>query len=80
MPAPKWTNFTETMYYKQAAQSGAAKMTLRLLAVQCGDLSIAQQNQVRSLSSEQLSHLGAALLRFKGMGDLERWLGENVGE
>jgi hypothetical protein len=79
MSAPKWTDFTETMYYKQAAQMGKAKLALRQLAIQCGDLSIAQQDKVRSISAEQLERLIIALLRFRGMEDLERWLGENVG-
>jgi predicted transposase YdaD len=78
VPAPKWTDLTETRFYKEVAQTGAADMTLQQLSLQCGALSIAQQDQVRSLSSDQLSHLGAALLRFTGMEDLERWLGENV--
>ncbi|NJM48557.1 MAG: DUF4351 domain-containing protein [Alkalinema sp. RU_4_3] len=73
-------DFTETMYYKQASRSGEAGLVLGQLAVQCGGLSGEQKDRVRSLSSEQLSLLGAALLRFTGMGDLERWLGENLGE
>jgi predicted transposase YdaD len=73
----KSVDFTETMYYKQAAQSGETKLALRLLAKRCGALSRDQENQVRSLPSEQLELLGDALLEFGGMGDLERWLEEN---
>jgi predicted transposase YdaD len=71
----KSVDLRETMFYKEVTQISA----LRQLAVQCGDLSIAQQDQVRSLSAEQLERLSTALLRFTGMGDLERWLAENVG-
>ncbi len=70
-------DFTETMYYKQAAQRTGAKLILDQLALQCGALSSKQKEQVQLLSSDQLSRLGAALLRFTGIEDLEGWLEEN---
>jgi predicted transposase YdaD len=73
----KSVDITETKFFQEASQIGEAKSTLRQLAVQCGDLSIAQQEQVRSLSAEQLERLSTALLRFTGMGDLEGWLEQN---
>lgn len=75
----KSVDFTETMYYKQAAQRTGAKLALRQLARRCGTLSRAQEDQVRSLPSEQLELLADALLEFTGMGDLERWL-EKYGQ
>jgi predicted transposase YdaD len=74
----KLTDLSETRFYKEVAQTGAADITLQQLSLQCGDLSLEQKNQVRSLSRDQLSQLGASLLRFTGMNDLERWLGENA--
>jgi predicted transposase YdaD len=74
----KLTDLSETRFYKEVAQTGEAKVTLRLLAKRCGALSRDQENQVRSLPSEQLELLGDALLEFGGMGDLESWLRENA--
>jgi hypothetical protein len=77
MPAPKWTDLTETMYYKQALQTGDVRRVLRILDRQFGALPIAQQDQVRSMSSEQLDRLSDAMFDFEGLEDVERWLGEN---
>jgi hypothetical protein len=47
---------------------------LRQLSRRCGQLSIAQQEKVRSLQINDIENLGEALLDFKGMADLEIWL------
>jgi Domain of unknown function (DUF4351) len=78
MPAPKLTHLSETRFYQDMVKMGAAKMMLRLLAKQFGALSSEQEDQVRSLSDEQLDMLSDAMFDFEGLGDLERWLGENV--
>jgi Domain of unknown function (DUF4351) len=46
----------------------------------CGELSIEQTTQIRSLPIWQLENLGEALLDFTGMADLELWLKAHVGE
>jgi predicted transposase YdaD len=71
-------DFTETMYYKQVSQISVVKHTLQVLSRRFGALPIAQQDQVRSMSSEQLDRLGDAMFDFEGLEDVERWLGENV--
>ncbi len=63
---------------QQGIQQGEANMVIRLLARRCGEISIEQQNQVRSLPLETLETLGEALLDFQGIIDLEHWLGENT--
>jgi predicted transposase YdaD len=73
----KSVDFTETMYYKQAAQSGDVRRVLRMLDRQFGSLPIQQQDQVRSMSSEQLDRLSDAMFDFEGLEDVARWLGEN---
>lgn len=63
---------------QQGVQQGEANMVIRLLARRCGEISIEQQDQVRSLPLESLETLGEALLDFQGITDLEHWLGENT--
>jgi predicted transposase YdaD len=55
-------------------QEGEIEIVLRLLNRRCGQLSIAQQEKVRSLQINDIENLGEALLDFKGMADLEIWL------
>ena len=66
---------------QQGIQQGIQKevdLALRLLVRRCGTLSIAQQEQVRSLPITELENLCEALLDFSGMEDLEVWLRENI--
>jgi Domain of unknown function (DUF4351) len=77
MPAPKWTDFTETKFFQEVSQIGAVGHTLQVLSRRFGVLPIAQQDQVRSMSSEQLDRLSDAMFDFEGLEDVERWLGEN---
>jgi predicted transposase YdaD len=60
-------------------KEGRLNIVQRQLARRCGQLSIAQKSQVRSLSITQIETLAEALLDFKGTGDLEIWLRENLG-
>jgi predicted transposase YdaD len=79
---------SETQFFKEVfqqgedrgEQKGEANSALRLLTRRCGELPIAQQTLIRSLSIAQLESLGDALLDFGGMADLEDWLRANVGE
>ncbi len=73
-------SLSETQFFKEVFQQGEANLTLRLLARRCGELSIEQTTQIRSLPIVQLENLGDALLDFGGMADLVDWLKANVGE
>ncbi len=59
-------------------KEGRFNIVLRQLVRRCGQLSIAKQEQVRSLSISDIENLAEALLDFQGIADLEIWLRENV--
>lgn len=63
---------------QQGVQQGEANIVIRQLICRFGQISIAQQDQVRSLSTAALEALGEALLEFVGVGDLEIWLKESL--
>jgi predicted transposase YdaD len=77
-------SLSETQFFKevfqQGEQKGEANSALRMLTRRCGELSIDQTAQIRSLPIDQLENLGEALLDFTGMADLELWLKAHVGE
>ena len=58
----------------EGRQEEAIAIVMRLLNRRCGALSSSLENQVRSLSVNQLEVLGEALLDFQGIRDLEIWL------
>ncbi|WP_434475067.1 DUF4351 domain-containing protein [Limnospira platensis] len=68
----------DTRFYRDVLQKVARKaqteMLLRLLTRRCGQLSDIQRQQVISLNSGQRDELAEALLDFRGMEDLVRWL------
>jgi predicted transposase/invertase (TIGR01784 family) len=55
-------------------QEGETDLVLRMLTKRYGLLSLAQQEQIRSLNIEQLESLGESLLDFTEISDLDRWL------
>ena len=59
-------------------KEGRINAVLRQINRRCGQLSIAQQVQIKSLPMNAIESLAEALLDFKGMEDLEIWLRENV--
>ena len=63
---------------QEGRQEGEVDIVVRLLNRRCGQLSIAQQTQIKSLPITDIENLAEALLDFKGMDDLEIWLRENV--
>jgi len=63
---------------RQEGRQKTINLLLRQLNHRCGQLSITQQSQVRSLPITDIENLAEALLDFKGMDDLEIWLRENV--
>jgi predicted transposase YdaD len=85
----KEADMTQTRFYQEVLQIGRQEgrqeglqqevnLILRLLTHRCGEISIEQQNQVRSLPIASLETLGEALLDFQGITDLENWLRENT--
>ncbi|OBQ33454.1 MAG: hypothetical protein AN487_20345, partial [Anabaena sp. CRKS33] len=61
---------------QKGLQEGEANLVMRLLNHRCGNISEDLENQVRSLSIQQLESLGEALLDFKGISDLENWFNQ----
>jgi predicted transposase YdaD len=74
----------ETRFFQEVLQEGRQEgetdLVLRQVVRRCGELSIEQTTQIRSLPIGQLENLGEALLDFAGMADLELWLKAHVGE
>ena len=68
----------DTRFYRDVLQKGReeaqTQMLLRQLTRRCGELSDMQRQQVISLNSGQRDELAEALLDFRGMEDLVRWL------
>jgi predicted transposase/invertase (TIGR01784 family) len=70
--------FEETRVYKDTFAKGNLSMVLRLLGQNCGQLSMELVREVTALPLDQLETLGIALLKFKKVKDLEKWLKENA--
>ena len=70
--------FEDTRVYKDTYAKGNRDMVLRLLGRNCGQLSIELVREVTALPLDQLEALGDALLKFKKIEDLEKWLQENA--
>ena len=80
---------TQTRFYQEVLQIGRQEgrqeafqqevdLIIRLLTRRCREISIEQQDKVRSLPIETLETLGEALLDFQGITDLENWLQANT--
>jgi predicted transposase/invertase (TIGR01784 family) len=69
--------FEDTRVYKDTYAKATLSMVLRLLGLNCGPLKIELVREVSALPIEQLEALGDALLKFKKVKDLEKWLHEN---
>jgi predicted transposase YdaD len=72
--------FEETRVYKDTRAEVTLNMVLRQLGRNCGQLSIELVREVTALPLDQLEALGDALLDFKKVKDLEKWLKENATE
>ncbi len=62
---------------EQGVQREARSLILRLLTRRLEELPERFQLQIDALSTAQLESLGEALLDFREMTDLDRWLQEN---
>jgi predicted transposase/invertase (TIGR01784 family) len=72
--------FEETRVYKDTYAKGQLDMVLRQLGQNCGQLSMELVREVTVLPIDKLEALGDALLKFKKVKDLEKWLKDNVSE
>lgn len=59
---------------QEGRQEEGATLILRQLHRRCGELAPTVREQITLLSLSQLEALGEALLEFRGLADLERWL------
>jgi predicted transposase YdaD len=72
--------FEETRVYKDTYAKGKLEVVLILLEENCGQLSIELVREVTALPIDKLEALGDALLKFKKVKDLEKWLQDNASE
>jgi AcrR family transcriptional regulator len=72
--------FEETRVYKDTRTQVTLNVVLSLLEENCGQLTIELVGGVNALPIGQLEALSKALLKFKKVKDLEKWLRENVSE
>jgi predicted transposase/invertase (TIGR01784 family) len=72
--------FEETRVYKDTRAQVTLKMLLSQLEENCGRLTIEFVREVTALPIDQLEALSKALLKFKKVKDLEKWLRENASD
>lgn len=72
--------FEETRVYKDTYAKASLNMVLSQLEESCGQLKIELVREVTALPIEQLEALSKALLKFKKVKDLEKWLQDNASE
>jgi predicted transposase/invertase (TIGR01784 family) len=72
--------FEETRVYKDTFAKGELSIVLSQLEESCGQLTIELVREVTALPVNQLKVLAKALLKFKKVKDLEKWLRENASE
>jgi AcrR family transcriptional regulator len=72
--------FEDTRVYKDTYAEGGLSIVLSLLEENCGQLTIELVREVTALPVNQLKVLAKALLKFKKVKDLEKWLRENASE
>jgi predicted transposase/invertase (TIGR01784 family) len=72
--------FEETRVYKDTRAQVTLNVVLSLLEENCGQLTIELVREVTALPINQLEALSKALLKFKKVKDLEKWLRENASE
>ena len=76
----------ETRFYREVSEEAKAKgraegraegqqlLLITLLNARLGSLSVTQQMQLQTLSSDRIQELSLALFNFKTMEDLDAWL------
>lgn len=72
--------FEETRVYKDTFVKGELNIVFSLLEENCGQLEMELVREVTALPIGQLEALAKALLKFRKVKDLEKWLRENSSE
>jgi hypothetical protein len=72
--------FEETRVYKDTFVKGELNIVLSLLEENCGQLEMELVREVTALPIGRLEALAKALLKFRKIKDLEKWLRENASE
>ena len=72
--------FEETRVYKDTFAKGKLSVIFSLLEENCGQLAIELVREVNALPIDKLESLSKALLKFKKVKDLEKWLRENTAK
>jgi predicted transposase/invertase (TIGR01784 family) len=72
--------FEETRVYKDTFVKGELNIVLSLLEENCGQMEMELVREVTALPIGQLEALAKALLKFRKVKDLEKWLRENASE
>jgi Domain of unknown function (DUF4351) len=72
--------FEETRVYKDTFVKGELNIVLSLLEENCGQLKMELVREVTALPIGRLEALAKALLKFRKIKDLEKWLRENASE
>jgi Domain of unknown function (DUF4351) len=72
--------FEETRVYKDTYAKGKLDLVLSQLEENCGQLQMELVREVTALPIGQLEALSKALLKFKKVKDLEKWLRENASD
>jgi predicted transposase/invertase (TIGR01784 family) len=72
--------FEETRVYKDTFVKGELKIVLSLLEENCGQMEMELVREVTALPIGRLEALAKALLKFRKVKDLEKWLRENASE
>jgi predicted transposase YdaD len=72
--------FEETRVYKDTFVKGELNIVLSLLEENCGQLEMELVREVTALPIDRLEALAKALLKFRKVKDLEKWLRENASE
>ncbi len=70
--------FEDTRVYKDTYAKVTLNLVLSLLEENCGQLKIDLVREVNDLPIDQLEALAKALLKFKKVKDLEKWLQNNI--
>lgn len=63
---------------EQGIEQGIEGLVLRQLRRKFGVIDNRLEERIRALNIEKLEALGEALLEFRAVDDLERWLGTNM--
>ena len=67
-----------TSWMRQGIEQGIEGLVMRQLRRKFGVIDNGLEDRIRALNVEKLEALGEALLEFRAVDDLERWLATNI--